>query len=117
METSSTNIPLQTLRPEEKMHLIKEKFSPGQIKDLFESSQKQCLKYLKNLWSVSDIENHCGLAGIDLQTIHQTEVLPVPKNLDAQCSQCVTKQISTLEKLMLAYYDTAMNQFEDTIIK
>lgn len=117
METSFTAITFQTLKPEEKMHLIKKKFSPGQISELFDRPQKQCLKYLKSLWSVSDIENYCGLARINLETVHQTPTLAVPEDLDVQCSQCVTRQMSTLEKLMIAYYDSAMNQFEDSIIK
>lgn len=105
---------------EKKESKIDEIFNYTQFKQIFEQPQKSCMKFLKNLWSDINIENHCNLATIDFNVITKTADIPVPETIDAQCLECLNSskhKLTTFEQLFLSNYNLAMNDFEDTKIK
>ena len=105
---------------ETKMVMVEQQFERTHIQKIFKQPQKNCLKFLKSLWSDINIEDHCKLTNIDFNRNMNTDDIHIPETIDAQCSACLNsskRKLSTFEQLFLSNYNSMMNDFEDTIIK
>lgn len=105
---------------EKKATKLNQTFDRSHIKQIFEQPQKSCLKFLKNLWSDLNLEDHCNLTNIDFDQIMKNEDILIPETIDAQCLSCLNAskhKLSAFEQLSLSNYNLAMNDFEDTQIK
>jgi|GEM_PF-1770414 len=99
---------------------ISQNINRTQLKQVFEQPQKTCMKFLKNLWSDINIENHCNLTNIDFNHVQKTADIPIPETIDDQCLECFNsskRKLSAFEQLFLSNYNLAMNDFEDGKIK
>lgn len=105
---------------EKKMMMLNQNFNRSHIKDIFQQPQKNCLKFLKSLWSEINIENHCNLTNIDFNAVTKNEDILIPETLDSQCSECLNSskhKLSAFEQMFLSNYNLTMNDFEDAKIK
>ncbi|MDD3306321.1 MAG: hypothetical protein PHO29_04375 [Acetobacterium sp.] len=99
---------------------VSQNINRTQIKQIFEQPQKNCLKFLKSLWSDVNIENHCNLTTIDFNQVVKTADIMIPDTIDAQCQECLNTskhKLSAFEQLFLSNYNLIMNDFDDGKIK